>query len=179
MSDPLGVVSSLVTPTGSNPVLLLEGTWYPLNAEFSGDALPADLSELVQSGQPARMRFRYNDETELAVGVPLESVNGAYFEIVSLNELEDDARVDQHLVAGGGPDRHPGGGGAGLVGRPAGAAAAGRDRRSGCTPWPPGGSTPASRPAPTPTWRRWPTRSTRWPTPSRNGSSATPGSHPT
>ena len=88
VSDPLGVVSSLVTPTGSNPVLLLEGTWYPLNAEFSGDALPADLSELVQSGQPARMRFRYNDETELAVGVPLESVNGAYFEIVSLHELE-------------------------------------------------------------------------------------------
>ena len=79
VSDPLGVVSSLVTATGSNPVLLLEGTWYPLNAEFSGDSLPADLSELVQSGQPARMRFRYNDETELAVGVPLESVNGAYF----------------------------------------------------------------------------------------------------
>ena len=41
VSDPLGVVSSLVTPTGSNPVLLLEGTWYPLNAEFSGDSLPA------------------------------------------------------------------------------------------------------------------------------------------
>ena len=88
VTDPLGVVSSLVTPTGSNPVLLLEGTWYPLNAEFSGDSLPPDLSELVQSGQPARMRFRYNDETELAVGVPLESVNGAYFEIVSLDELE-------------------------------------------------------------------------------------------
>jgi two-component system, OmpR family, sensor histidine kinase MtrB len=88
ISDPLGVVSSLVTPTGSNPVLLLEDTWYPLNAEFSGDALPVDLSDLVRSGQPARMRFRYNDETDLAVGVPLESVNGAYFEIVSLDELE-------------------------------------------------------------------------------------------
>src|SRR5918994_5101873 len=89
VGDPLGVVSSLVTPTGSNPVLLFEGTWYPVNAEFNDEVIPEELSELVRSGQPARMRFRFNDETELAVGVPLESVNGAYFEIVSLDELEE------------------------------------------------------------------------------------------
>jgi two-component system sensor histidine kinase MtrB len=89
VTDPLGVVSSLVTPTGSNPVLLLDGTPYPRNAEFGTEVLPPELVDLVGSGQPARMRFRYNDVTQLAVGVPLESVGGAYFEIVSLDELEE------------------------------------------------------------------------------------------
>jgi two-component system sensor histidine kinase MtrB len=89
VGDPPAVVSSLVTPSGSNPILMLEGRWYPRNAQFGEDVLPASLSDLVRSGQPARMRFEHDDETELAVGVPLASVDGAYFEIVSLDELED------------------------------------------------------------------------------------------
>jgi signal transduction histidine kinase len=35
------------------------------------------------------MRFDHEGTTQLAVGVPLESLEGAYFEIVSLEELED------------------------------------------------------------------------------------------
>ena len=89
VGDPPAVVSSLVTPSGSNPILMLEGRWYPRNAQFGEDVLPGSLSDLVRSGQPARMRFEHDDETELAVGVPLASVDGAYFEIVSLDELED------------------------------------------------------------------------------------------
>ncbi len=89
VGDPPAVVSSLVTPSGSNPILMLEGRWYPRNVQFGEDVLPESLSDLVRSGQPARMRFEHDDETELAVGVPLASVDGAYFEIVSLDELED------------------------------------------------------------------------------------------
>ncbi|HKH24237.1 MAG TPA: HAMP domain-containing sensor histidine kinase [Acidimicrobiales bacterium] len=89
VGDPPAVVSSLVTPSGSNPILMLEGRWYPRNAQFGEDVLPVPLSDLVRSGQPARMRFEHDDETELAVGVPLASIDGAYFEIVSLDELED------------------------------------------------------------------------------------------
>ena len=44
---------------------------------------------MVRSGEPARMRFDHEGTTQLAVGVPLESLEGAYFEIVSLEELED------------------------------------------------------------------------------------------
>ena len=43
----------------------------------------------MQSGQPALMRFDHDGATHLAVGVPLETIDGAYFEIVSLGELED------------------------------------------------------------------------------------------
>jgi signal transduction histidine kinase len=35
------------------------------------------------------MRFDHEGETQLAVGVPIESIDGAYFEIVSLGELEE------------------------------------------------------------------------------------------
>jgi two-component system, OmpR family, sensor histidine kinase MtrB len=86
--DPADVLPSLQTPTGSNPVLLVNGRWFPLNPEFGEDVIPASLRSMVRSGQPARMRFDHDGTTQLAVGVPLPSVDGAYFEIVSLGELE-------------------------------------------------------------------------------------------
>ena len=86
--DPADVLASLQTPSGSNPVLLVNGRWFPLNPEFGDDVIPASLRRMVRSGQPARMRFDHDGTTQLAVGVPLPAVDGAYFEIVSLGELE-------------------------------------------------------------------------------------------
>jgi signal transduction histidine kinase len=88
-ANPADVLASLQTPTGSNPVLLVGDKWYPLNPEFGDEVIPAELRDTVRSGQPARMRFDLNGTTQLAVGVPVPSINGAYFEIVSLGELED------------------------------------------------------------------------------------------
>jgi two-component system sensor histidine kinase MtrB len=87
--DPIDMLSSLLTPSGSNPVLLLDDQWYPVTPQYGEAALPPELVDMVSSGRPARMRFEYLDSTQLAVGVPLESVNASYFEIVSLEELED------------------------------------------------------------------------------------------
>jgi two-component system, OmpR family, sensor histidine kinase MtrB len=87
-ADPADVLASLQTPSGSNPVLLVGDRWFPLNPEFGEDVLPASLRKMVASGQPARMRFDHNGTTVLAVGVPLPSIDGAYFEIVSLEDLE-------------------------------------------------------------------------------------------
>lgn len=87
--DPTSVLSSLQTPTGSNPVLELEGEWYARAPDVGEDALPARLRDTVVSGQPALMRFDHEGETQLGVGVPMESIDGAYFEVVSLGELEE------------------------------------------------------------------------------------------
>src|SRR5690606_3634965 len=87
--DPIDMLSSLVTPSGSNPVLLLNDEWYPVTPQYGENALPPALVEMVRSGRPGRMRYEYLDSTQLAVGIPLESVDAAYFEIVSLDELED------------------------------------------------------------------------------------------
>jgi signal transduction histidine kinase len=87
--DPTSVLSSLQTPTGSNPVLELEGEWYARAPDVGEEALPAGLRDSVLSGQPALMRFDHEGETQLGVGIPMESIDGAYFEVVSLGELEE------------------------------------------------------------------------------------------
>jgi two-component system, OmpR family, sensor histidine kinase MtrB len=88
-ADPTKVLSSLQTPTGSNPVLEVEGQWYARAPDVGEEALPAGLRETVLAGQPALMRFDHEGTTQLAVGVPMESIDGAYFEVVSLGELEE------------------------------------------------------------------------------------------
>jgi signal transduction histidine kinase len=70
-------------------VLEVDGSWYARVPEFGEDVIPAELRETVQSGQAALMRFDHEGSTQLVVGVPLESIDGAYFEIVSLDELEN------------------------------------------------------------------------------------------
>src|SRR5690606_3857255 len=47
------------------------------------------LREAVEGGQPALMRFDHEGATQLAVGVPLDEIGGAYYEVVSLGELEE------------------------------------------------------------------------------------------
>ena len=85
---PSDLLTDLPTPGDSHPVLELGGQWYPLDPLYGEDALPRQLIALVANGQPASMRFRYRDEMQLAVGTPLSTVDGAYYEVVSLQELE-------------------------------------------------------------------------------------------
>lgn len=89
VADPTERLASLPTPTGSNPVLEVGGQWYARTPAIGEDVLPAALRDSVRSGQPALMRFDHEGSTQLAVGVPLDDIDGAYFEIVSLAELED------------------------------------------------------------------------------------------
>ena len=83
------VGSSLDTleTAGGTPVLFREGLWFaPLGV---GEAdLPPELRQAVVEGRPARMRFSIEDQTQLAVGIPLPAVNSAYFEVTSFRELE-------------------------------------------------------------------------------------------
>src|SRR5690606_29453577 len=87
--DPAAVLASLPSPSGSNPVLRVGGRWYTRAPTLSEDVLPAELRGMVLDGQPALMRFDHEGSTQLAVGVPIGSSDSAYFEIASLEELED------------------------------------------------------------------------------------------
>lgn len=92
MGEPGRVLRDLPLPGGAHPVLQVNDAWFPLDPLFGEDALPDELVAVVQDDQPASMRFRYRDETFLAVGTPLtmlDGTEGAYFEIVSLEDLED------------------------------------------------------------------------------------------
>ena len=88
-ADPIELLSSLQTPTGSRPILLFNGQYFAPSLDFGEDALPEPLRDAIADGRAATMRFDYKGEPEYAVGVPIPAANAAYFEVVSLDELND------------------------------------------------------------------------------------------
>jgi len=91
--DRRSVLERLRTPVGGSPVLLSDEQWYPRDIDRGRRELPPALVQRVTDGEPARMRYRLDGEAILAVGVPLPAVRAAYFEIVSLDELDNDLRA--------------------------------------------------------------------------------------
>ena len=97
------LLGSLQTPEGSRPVLYQrcdpavdeecgpESGWSQQDPEYGRTALPAALRDIVIAGTPAKMRFPHptTGEKSLAIGVPIRDVEGAYFEIVSLESLDE------------------------------------------------------------------------------------------
>jgi two-component system sensor histidine kinase MtrB len=87
------IVESVPTPTGANPIIGFGVTnqsgWYPRRPDVGREALPSELRATVLDGQAAVMRFDLDGSTQLAVGVPFEGRSGGYFEVQSLEELED------------------------------------------------------------------------------------------
>ena len=93
------VLQSLQTPEGSRPILFQRGAavdgdpgtgWTAPDPEYGQNALPALLRSAVLDGQPAKMRFIHpiTGDKSLAVGTPITDIDAAYFEIVSLESLD-------------------------------------------------------------------------------------------
>ncbi len=87
--DDAAILSSLRTPLGSRPVLYNGHDFVSRDPQYGQDALPQELRDAVVAGQPSRMRFELRGDMHLAVGIPIPSAGVAYFEIVSLSDLED------------------------------------------------------------------------------------------
>lgn len=87
-TDTLELLSNLSTPLGARPILYYQGDYTSRSTEFGRDALPASLRDTVVGGQPARMRFAVRGEMQLGVGIPIPSADAAYFEIISLDDIE-------------------------------------------------------------------------------------------
>lgn len=83
------VIGSLPTPQGAQTGLQYKGTWYAKNAlKFNQDDIPSSLRDEVDNGRPARIRTSIEGSPSLMVGVPLPSLNAAYYEASSLRELQ-------------------------------------------------------------------------------------------
>ncbi len=87
-TDAQTLLGSLRT-LGAQPILYNDGEYVALTPEFGQDALPMELRNAVVDGQPSRMRYRIDGDMQLAVGIPIPSEQVAYFEIVSLQDVED------------------------------------------------------------------------------------------
>ncbi len=87
--DVRALLAGLGGATSGNPVLRYGGEWFSTSVATGREALPADLVRVVQQGRAGHQRYRDGDgRLHLAVGVALTSVDGGYFEIFPLVELE-------------------------------------------------------------------------------------------
>lgn len=72
---------------GSISLLRYGDEWFTTSLLSGPEQLPAALVRRVLGGEAARQRIVVNGNLRLAVGVPLEGGNGAYFEVFALEDL--------------------------------------------------------------------------------------------
>jgi signal transduction histidine kinase len=87
-ADALTLLGSLRT-LGAQPILYNGEAYIAQNPEYGQDALPKALRDAVIGGQPSRMRYKLDGDMRLAIGIPIASEQVAYFEVVSLQDVED------------------------------------------------------------------------------------------
>ncbi len=87
------LLTSLPATEDTASLLSYEGRWYAGSLDTSPDALPGSLRRLVLDGTAARQRVSLRGSPVLVVGLPLRSVDGAYFAIYPLSELDRAYRV--------------------------------------------------------------------------------------
>lgn len=98
------LLQSLQRTQGSAPLLLYGSRWFSLDARINDDILPTALIDaVVDDNAAARMRYRIPDDpARLATGVPIQSDQAAYFEIIDLSDLEGTLRqLSLSLIAAG------------------------------------------------------------------------------
>jgi two-component system sensor histidine kinase MtrB len=97
------LLASVQSPARSWPVLRHGGTWYRASEGLGRDALPPAMLTSVGAGIAARQRVMSSTgQPQLVVGIPLPAVDGAYFEIYQLVELDRTLRilVNSSIAAG-------------------------------------------------------------------------------
>jgi two-component system sensor histidine kinase MtrB len=93
-------LTDLQTPAGVSPLIFTRGSFFGLNSEFDRRNIPQALQRRVTVEHvAARMIFKANGQTLLAVGVPLEGA-ASYFEISQLDELQRTLRSVSFSVIG-------------------------------------------------------------------------------
>ena len=84
-----GVIAALPNRESSQPVIQFEGQWFSSNpADFGQSALPTSLQQSVDDGLPASMMYTHDGTPFFVVGIPLPEQDAAYYEGVSLVDIQ-------------------------------------------------------------------------------------------
>jgi len=87
-SNPTNIQTVLERLGADRPLVYLRGTWTGNDARFSSSVIPPSLlNAVLQNRQPTSMRIEVENELVLAVGVPIDSVDAAYFEFPSVDDV--------------------------------------------------------------------------------------------
>jgi signal transduction histidine kinase len=95
------LLASLDTAPGSRSVLYDRGRWFATSLTVGRDALPSHLRTQVTDGTPASQRFRLAGSLQMGVGIPIPVVGAAYFEVFSLQDLDNTLRILALTLAAG------------------------------------------------------------------------------
>ena len=87
------LLASVQLPARSTPVLRHGGTWFGASVAVGSESLPEALRRTVDGGTAARQRIRVGGMPQLVVGIPLPAVDGAYYEVYQLVELDRTLRI--------------------------------------------------------------------------------------
>lgn len=98
--DPVTVVlEDLTSPNGAVSLLHLNGRDRSL-AGLRETELPGGLRQFVGNGRPARQRVVLDGQTRLVVGFPIVGLDARYYEVASLEDLENTLNSLQVILAG-------------------------------------------------------------------------------
>lgn len=88
--DVRGLLTSLGGATASDSIVRYRDEWFSNSVTSEPDTIPEDLMSVVNDGHAGHQRYRDADGTlRLAVGVPIAAAGGSYFELFTLDELDD------------------------------------------------------------------------------------------
>lgn len=88
-----GLLASVQLPARSTPILRQRDTWFGAPAPIGPEVLPYALLRTVEAGRAARQRIRLGGMPQFVVGIPLPAVDGVYFEVYQLVELDRTLRI--------------------------------------------------------------------------------------
>jgi signal transduction histidine kinase len=87
-SNPSNTQTVIERLTANRPLLYFRGTWTGDNARFSSNVIDRNmLVATIDNREPRTMRIEVDNELVLAIGIPLDSVDAAYFEFPSMQDV--------------------------------------------------------------------------------------------
>ncbi|MFP5369843.1 MAG: hypothetical protein ACLGI3_03725, partial [Actinomycetes bacterium] len=92
-ADVASVLASVPAPRG-DAIVLAGGRWYSSSLTTGSETLPLALRDRVVGGEAALQRIRGpSGQPRLVVGLPVPRIDGAYFEVGDLRELDRSLRT--------------------------------------------------------------------------------------
>ncbi|MFP5369272.1 MAG: ATP-binding protein, partial [Actinomycetes bacterium] len=92
-ADVASVLASVPAPRG-DAIVLVGGRWYSSSLTTGSETLPLALRDRVLGGDAALQRIRGpSGQPRLVVGLPVPRIDGAYFEVGDLRELDRSLRT--------------------------------------------------------------------------------------
>lgn len=99
-SDVTGALADLELPTNSSAVFRQGDEWFASSIAVGRTSIPSPLRELVGRGDGAHQRIALGGDPTLVVGIPLPAIEGAYFEVFRLEELDETLAVIREALVG-------------------------------------------------------------------------------